>query len=303
LTARTARSNQAAWLAGSRVATLRRLTDMRAVKRALDASPAFNAYALAHLDPALFGLASFYLAQTNSASAVLMHSRGGLGAATHAFGDPRLVATLVALHPGPRGSLLTCQTEHVDAMLQAYNLWRPQNMMRMQVDADSFQPPTSKGPVRRLLAADAPELNRLYALEGDGIFYSGQQVRDGAYFGALHRGRLVAAAGTHIYSRAAGVAVVGNVFTHPDFRGHGLATAVTAAVTAHVLQDCDLVVLSVDPANRSARHVYETLGYRDAGRLLESMVTRRAPLSPLPALRRFLAGRRSGEKGVEVVPL
>src|SRR5262249_50099305 len=157
--------------------------------------------------------------------------------------------------------------------------WRPQSMLRMQVTPASFLPPAASNAVRRLHATDAAELNRLYALEGEGIWYSGRQVEDGLYYGASSRGRLVSAAGTHIYSRAEGVGVVGNVFTHPDFRGHGLATAVTAAVTADLLRDCHLVALSVDPANRSARHIYETMGYGEAGRLVEAMATRRSAIT------------------------
>lgn len=303
MTARTARAARLGWAAGTRTATIRRLEDRRSVQQALEKAPAFNAYALAHLDGVMFTLASFYLAQAGQATALLMHSRGGLGATTHLYGDARLGGLLVQLHPGPRSSLLSCQAEHIDAMLEAYNLWRPQTMLRMAVDAASFRPPAVRGPVRRLIAADAPELNRLYALEGDGLVYPGHHVRDGVYYGALNRGRIVAAAGTHIYSKTARTAVVGNVFTHPDFRGRGLATAVTAAVTAQVLDECDLIVLSVDPANRAARYVYEKLGYQDSGRMVETMVTRRSPMSPLPWIRRQLAARRSPERGVEIVRL
>lgn len=303
LSARTARGSQVAWRAATRTATIRRVSDRRGLLEFLEQSAAYNAYALAHLDAALFPLASFYLAESGSSKALLLHSRAGAGPATHVYGDARLAGALTALHPGARGALLACQPEHIDQLLATYNLWRPQTMVRMAVDRGSFLLPPSRGPVRRLLAADAPEVNRLYALEGEGIVYSGKQIRDGIYFGALSRGRLVGAAGTHIYSRAARVAVVGNVFTHPDFRGHGLGTAVTAAVTAQLLQDCDLVVLSVDPANRSARHVYEMLGYKETGRIVEATATRRSPLSPLPLLRRLLASRRSAERGAGVVPV
>jgi RimJ/RimL family protein N-acetyltransferase len=303
LTARTARGNQVAWTARARTATITRIDDRRAVREALLRAPAFNAYALAHLGSSLFSQAAFYLAKAGDDTAVLMHSRAGLGAATHIYGDERLVAALIGLHPPAGNSLLTCQPEHIDAMLDALNIWRPQTMVRMSVSRDSFAPPEARGPVRRLLAADSPELNRLYSFESDGITYSGRHIREGFYFGALNRGRLVAAAGTHIYSKSAGVAVVGNVFTHPDFRGHGLATAVTAAVTAHLLDECELVVLSVDPANRSARYIYEKLGYREECRMVESMATRRSKLSPLPAVRRFLAARRSGQRGVEQVQI
>jgi GNAT superfamily N-acetyltransferase len=303
VTARTARGNRAAWSAATRTATIRRVADRRRLYDLLCRSEAFNAYAIAQLDASLFAQASFFVAESGSKSALLMHSRGGPGPATHVWGDPRLAGALAGLHPGARGSLLTCQSDHIDELLEVYNLWRPQTMARMRVDADSFRPPADRGPVRRLLAADAPELNRLYALEGEGIAYSGRNIREGVYFGAVHRGRILAAAGTHTYSKSMRVAVVGNVFTHPDFRGHGLATAVTAAVTSQLLEDCDLVVLSVDPANRSARHVYETLGYADTGRIVEAMATRRSPMSPLPILRRWLASRRAGERDTEVVAI
>ena len=63
---------------------------------------------------------------------------------------------------------------------------------------------------------------------------------------------LVAAAGTHVISRTARLAVVGNVLTHADFRGRGFATAVTGAVTAELLRSCDQVVLNVRADNPPA---------------------------------------------------
>jgi predicted GNAT family acetyltransferase len=132
----------------------------------------------------------------------------------------------------------------------------------MQLDPAAFAPPSAVEVVRRLVEADAADLNRLYAIEEDGLRYSGRQVVEGVYYGAHNRGRLVAAAGTHIFSSREGVGVIGNVFTHPDFRGRGFGSAVTAAVAAHLLKTCDLIVLNVDPANRTARHIYDNLGFR-----------------------------------------
>ena len=56
--------------------------------------------------------------------------------------------------------------------------------------------------------------------------------------------RLIAAAGTHVVSPQWGVAAVGNVYTHREYRGQGLAKVVTSAVTAELLQQCDTVVLN-----------------------------------------------------------
>jgi RimJ/RimL family protein N-acetyltransferase len=267
----------------------------------LQAAGAYAAYARAYLDPELFPLARFYEITARERQALLMHARGGLGNATFALGDPGLIELLLRLHPGPRQTFLTCQINQSDALLVSHNLWHPQTMLRMQVSRQSFHRQQSLPVVRRLRDADANDLNYLYAIEGDGLRYSGHQISDSIYYGAHNRGRLIAAAGTHVVARREGVGVVGNVFTHPDFRARGYGTAVTAAVTEHLLEACDLVVLNVDPANRTARHVYETLGYWDTGRLVEAVATRREVLSPLAFLRRSLGRWRAQAPETELV--
>ena len=301
MTARTARATTRAAL--RRTAIIRRIHDPEDIPPQLDRDQAYTAYALAHLDPSLFHLADFYEAVSGERRAIVMHARGGLGPSSVTVGDPGLVSTLLRLHPGPRQSYLTCEPAQVDAILQDYDLWRPQTMLRQQLTREDFTPPPGALPVRRLIDADAAELNALYAIEEEGLRYSGRQVSEGVYFGAHHRGRLVAAAGTHVFAPTEGVAVIGNVFTHPDFRGRGHATATTAGVANFVLRYCGLVVLNVDPANRTARHVYERLGFKDTGRLVEAMATRRSAITPLPALRRAIARWRANLPQTELVEL
>ena len=303
MTARAAGGANARQASLRRTAVLRRLADADEARRCLEPAGPYVAYALAYLDRRLFPLAEFYEATAGDRHGLVMHARGGLGPSTLIAGEADLVAALLRLHPGPRQTFLTCESQHVDALLASHNLWRPQTMLRMQLRREAFGPPSGLPAARRLIEADAAELNRLYAIEQEGLRYSGRQVLDGVYFGAHNRGRLVAAAGTHIYSPAEGVAVIGNVFTHPDFRGRSLGTAVTAAVAAYVLERCRLVVLNVDPANRTARHIYETLGFAETGRLVEAMATRRDAAWPLPFLRRTIARWRATEPAREVVDL
>ncbi len=302
MTARAAGRTAASTAALRRTAVIRRLRNVSEVRRRLDAESAFTAYARAYLDPALFPQAEFYEASLGERQALVMHAHGGLGPSTLTLGDAPLIGALLSLHPGPRQSFLTAEPRHVDVMLTRYNLWRPQTMLRLQLDRAAFTPPSTPD-VRRLIEADASELNRLYAIEEEGLRYSGRQVIEGVYFGAHVRGRLVAAAGTHIYSRAEGVAVIGNVFTHPDFRGRGLGMAVTAAVAAKLLENAELVVLNVDPANRTARHIYERLGFRETGRLIEAMATRTDSMPLVAPLRRAIARWRAKTPGTEVVEL
>ncbi len=284
-----------------RYANVRQLRDAAAIRTILESAGPYAAYALAYLDPRTFPLAEFYEAVAADRRALVMHARGGLGPSTLMLGDAVLVEHLLDLHPGPRQAFLTCETGHTESVLVSHNLWRPLTMMRMQLDPADFKLPADMAEVRRLTAADSKDLYRLY--QDEGTRHITRQIVEGIYYGAFHRNRLVAAAGTHIYSRNEWVGVIGNVYTHPDFRNHGLATAATAAVTEHLLDACDLIVLNVDPANRTARHIYEQLGFKEKGRLVEAMATRRSAHTPVPFLKRLIARYRAGSPNSELVDL
>jgi len=86
----------------------------------------------------------------------------------------------------------------------------------------------------------------------------------------------VSAAGTHVISRAAKLAVVGNVMTHADFRGRGYATAVTGAVTADLLKFCDQVVLNVRADIPRAGRL-RRLGYQVSMTFEERLIHRTEP--------------------------
>jgi predicted GNAT family acetyltransferase len=64
----------------------------------------------------------------------------------------------------------------------------------------------------------------------------------------------------------AGVARIGPVYTPPEHRRHGYATAVTAACTADALaRDAERVVLYTDIADPSANAMYQRIGFRPIG--------------------------------------
>ena len=109
-------------------------------------------------------------------------------------------------------------------------------MLRMVVDRETFVP--FAGPAERLTALDIDDLNRLYQL-GFRAGFPASVLDEGVYYGVRVRGRLVSAAGTHAINPREGIAVVGNVMTHVDFRGHDFAKMVTSAVTAELLDRVD----------------------------------------------------------------
>jgi predicted GNAT family acetyltransferase len=115
------------------------------------------------------------------------------------------------------------------------------------------------------------------------------------YYGIRVNGRLVAAAGTHVIGRTGRIAVVGNVLTQPEFRGRGYAQATTGAVTAHLLEFCDHVVLNVRADNPPALNAYRRLGYAEHVRFEERLGHRVGSLLAdiASALRRLARTRES----------
>ena len=56
-------------------------------------------------------------------------------------------------------------------------------------------------------------------------------------------------------------AQVGGVFTRPAFRGRGFSTACVADLCKRVLNEVDLVALSVEKENLASRRVYQKIGF------------------------------------------
>ena len=171
----------------------------------------------------------------------------------------------------PRAAYVAALSDALPAVEASYRLEPGPQMVRMWVDRGRFRPYPAD--VRRLLPSDIGELNRLYQL-GFASWLPSSSIADGVYFGVRLGGRLVAAAGTHVISREARLAVVGNVLTHVDYRGRGYATAVTGAVTAELLRTSDQVVLNVRSDNPPALNAYRRLGYSEHVRFEERLVHR-----------------------------
>lgn len=276
---------------------VRPLRQAGAIRARLRHEWAYAAYAVGQLSPRLFPLVTCWEARGRSGEALVLFSRGGLGDAVFMSGDPEALAAILSLHRGPRHNFATFRPEHLPAMQRYFQVANDQPMIRMAVNRATFQPvvpPSRCGvSVRRLSAADAHLVNRLYNSEGQPTFYSSGHIEQGMYHGVFAGRQLVAVAGTHVVSPDEGVGVVGNVFTHPGQRGRGFATLATGATTGALLALCTDVALTVDPTNEPAVCAYRRLGYREESRLMETPVTRRAAIG----VGTFLAGRLAAWRG------
>ena len=286
---------------GQRTGLVARSTTDRALLRTfLERDRLFAAYAICDLEDREFGRTRWGIAtQGSDVVAVGMEYGGPDAPADVRHGRRRRhLGHPPGRRPAARG-VPRREAASLPAVAQHYRVDPGPPMIRMWVDRARFQPAPAH--TERLLPVEIGELNRLYQL-GFAAWLPSSAIAEGVYFGIRVNGRLVAAAGTHVISRQARLAVVGNVLTHTDHRGRGYAKAVTSAVTAELLRYCDEVVLNVRSDNPPAIAAYTHLGYIEHTRFEERLVRRLAsPWSDLTApIRRFFA--RGSARAADVSP-
>ncbi len=253
----------------------REVTDRDAIATFLRTDRRYAAYALGDLDSTLRGRCTWGIAYDGDGrpTALAMHHEGLVPQPLFLMGDAAGCHAVLASVIKPRDAFFQSTRALESAVEGLYEFERPTELLRMVVDASTFVPYV--GAAERLSPADIDDLNRLYQL-GFRAGFASAILDDAVYYGVRVRGRLVSAAGTHVVNRREGIAVVGNVMTHADFRGHDFAKMVTGAVTAELLDQMPDVALNVHADNAPAIAAYTRLGYREHCRLSERLGRRRS---------------------------
>ncbi len=263
------------------------MTDRVALRAFLERDRLFAAYAICDLEDREWSRSHWGAAwQRDELIAVALEYAGLSPQPLFVVGRSDGIEAILADVIHPRAAYVAAQPEHLRAVAAHYRVDPGVPMIRMWVDRAHFRP--FPADVRRLLPAEIGDLNRLYGL-GFAAWLPSSAIGEGVYYGMKVGGQLISAAGTHVISPTARLAVVGNVLTHTAYRGRGYATATTGAVTAELLRTSDQVVLNVRSDNPPALHAYRRLGYQEHCRFEERLVHRLgAPWPALPGvLRRF----------------
>jgi ribosomal protein S18 acetylase RimI-like enzyme len=271
--------------------SVRAVTDRGVLRDFLETDRLLAAYALCDLEDREFAKTRWGGAfDGDRLVAIALEYSGLTPQPLFVMGRPDGIEAILRDIVRPRAAYVAALTEALPSVETAYRMDPGPPMVRMWVDRARFRPYPAE--VRRLLPIDIGDLNRLYQL-GFASWLPSSAIAEGVYYGMRVGGRLVAAAGTHVSSPQARLAVVGNVLTHVDYRGRGYAKAVTAAVTADLLRTCDQVVLNVRSDNPPALQAYRHLGYAEHVRFEERLAHRLgSPWPDITAPLRRLFSRR-----------
>ena len=239
-----------------------KLTDKSRILAYLETDRLYAAYAIGDLEPGMFEQSAWAGAEEAGRMQTLaLLFRGMQPPPLFLMGETDGLRAILENLLCPEWVYVTCREAHL-AMARDFYAWgetAPVSMWRMALRPARFG--TVGGDCIRLTSAHSDQLAELYAL-GGGLAFGPAQVKHGVFRGIFASDRLVAAAGTHLVSPTYGVAAVGNVFTHPEYRGRGYAIAVTGTVVAELLErGIGDVVLNVSQDNAVAIRIYERLGF------------------------------------------
>lgn len=255
-----------------------RLTDLTQVRAILERDRPWTAYALGDLSPGFAEHCEWFASEAHDALVLLFH--GFDTPILFSCGDPdRLPAVLSEIHADEVS--LHLRVDAIAPLRTRYPWTELRRMWRMVLEPASFVPVDGTG-VEAVTPEHIADLADLYT---DGVdrgetpdFFFPSMVDQGTFRGIRESGRLVAAAGTHLFAPDLGVCAIGNVYTRQSARGRGLASRVTSAVAeAAFARGVRTIVLNVRDVNGGARRVYERLGFRTYCEFVEGSARRAAP--------------------------
>lgn len=240
--------------------TLRRLVDKTEILRFLSIDRLYAAYAIGDLEPELFSQTEWIGAEkSGELIAIALLFRGLEPAALFLMGANEGLNAIFVSGFQPVDVYILCRRKHYQTTTRFYTWRKRLPMWRMVIDRERFR--DIDGDAIRLDSNHLDQLVDLYGDEGADAF-SSSQVPTGVFYGIFDNQQLVSAAGTHLVSPTYSLAAVGNIYTHPDYRGRGYGTQVTSAVVSELIRlGIKEIVLNVEQDNVPANRLYDKLGF------------------------------------------
>jgi ribosomal protein S18 acetylase RimI-like enzyme len=250
------------------------------LREVLAPNPLRTTYMLGDLDPSYFPFTRWYI--SSETKGVLPQSiamvYGGLRLPvliTHGSPqglDPALEMAVTDL-PGDIFALV--ERTHEVPLGRHYDVSGLRSILRMGIKREDFEFSfNGDDEVVVLSHADTGDLMELYQHYPDNLFEP-FHLEGGIYCGIRKDGKLMSVAGTHVISEEFRVAALGNIVTHQDYRGQGLAKRCVGVVLSKLFEHVDHVGLNTHMKNEAAQKTFASLGFEAMQHCLEGVVHRR----------------------------
>jgi GNAT superfamily N-acetyltransferase len=244
------------------------LDDPREIRRFLLRDRGAHAYLLGYLEPAYFQWCRWYGARRSSGeigSLVCLYLGLSIpivfivGASEDFEPFLRRCGDLL-----PRPFHFHVLDHQMDAVERVFSLGDYKRMLRLGLERDTYVGFGVDTRTERLGHRDTASIMALYEHYPD-HFFEPHQLESGLYFGVRDEEseHLISIAGIHVVSDELDVAVIGNILTHPDFRGRGLGRACVSRLLDDVFDRVSYVALNVQSDNAPAIHIFERFGFQE----------------------------------------
>lgn len=184
---------------------------------------------------------------------------------TYLFGSASQLLEKLKLYDTLKINIESGQEYMVDKIRKIGKVSLEQEFYIMKADRLSFKPPATNINIKELDISDVNGLIKLKNMQGRPINRDDalNRLKNILYHGVYHNKILVSIAG--VYARLPEVWVLGDVYTHPNFRGRGYGKAVVSAITKKALMCGANIILYVEKSNNIAIDLYRKLGYYKIG--------------------------------------
>ena len=243
------------------------LHDKSTIETFLRGNVFLNIYGLGDLDDFFWPYTTWYaLTDTAGVQAIALMYTGGSLPCLHALAEEdkvihieELLRYLIPILPR---SFYAHLSPGLEIVLDGHYTVRPHGRhYKMALMDKSLLSNFDISVVEGLSMSHLSEIISLFKKAYPGNSFEPRMLETKQYYGIRQSGELVSVAGVHVYSRRYRVAALGNITTHPKYRGKGYGTTVTARVCKSLLREIDNIGLNVKADNTSAIKCYGRLGF------------------------------------------
>jgi RimJ/RimL family protein N-acetyltransferase len=137
---------------------------------------------------------------------------------------------------------------------------------RMVLTRDNFKQVSLSGINHKFLTSDDLQVaGAFYSENFPDNWFDSRMLETGKYVALYSRdgsdAAMICISGIHVYSATYKIACLGNIVTHLDYRGTGLATYATSLLCADLLESVETIGLNVNIDNIAAVRCYQKLGF------------------------------------------